>query len=829
MTQSSPVVNQRREKPGAKESLRRALLHHLYYTCVKDECDATDHDMYWAIARTARDRMLHRWFQSQRELAQKDAKSVYYFSAEFLLGRALAENLRSLNLLEPTREIFRERGIDLDAVLSEEPDPGLGNGGLGRLAACFLDSMATLGIPNIGYGIRYEFGIFEQHIVDGAQVERRDPWLQAGNPWEIPRHDRSHTVHFYGRVEETALEGGGVKTNWVDTLPVVGVPYDLPIAGAECHTVGTLRLWSCRTSREFNLQLFNSGDYRRAVEEKVMSETVTKVLYPNDQSPEGKELRLKQQYFFVCCSVHDVIQQHLQNGRSIQSLPEYAAIQLNDTHPAIAIVELMRVLLDEYQLAWEKAWDITQRTTAYTNHTLLPEALEIWPASMFGRLLPRHLSLIYEINRRLIEEVRTSHPGNDAMVANVSIFQEGREKSLRMAHLAVVGSHSVNGVAKLHSELIKKNLFPEFAELWPDKFNNKTNGVTPRRWLLGANPELVALISQHLGASWIGELKQLRQLTSLVSDASFLDALFDVKQTKKAALCRHIEQHQGIHLDPESLFVVQVKRMHEYKRQLLNCLHIISLYQEIKADPFGAHPARTFIFAGKAAPGYETAKQHIKLINDVANIINRDPDVQERLKVVFIPNYSVSLAEVIIPAADVSIQISLAGMEASGTGNMKFTMNGALTMGTLDGANIEIREEVGEDHFFLFGLDATEVANLRTEGYRPWEIIEENASLRGAIELLEAGHFSPEEPGRFKAICNDLRGADHYLVCADFDAYATCHASVVKAYQDREEWMRHVVHNIANIEHFSSDRTIQAYADEIWNVRSANSKPLNEG
>jgi glycogen phosphorylase len=802
------------------DTVRRAVLDHLLYTAMKAPGSATMLDVYKATSHAIRDRLVQRWIRTQRQYTEHDVKRVYYLSAEFLMGRFLGHNLISLGLYDMARRLLHSYGVDLNALLEQEHDPGLGNGGLGRLAACFLDSMATMGLPGYGYGIRYEYGIFMQELSDGYQVERGDAWLVQGTPWEIPRHEYTVTVPMYGRVEQRMDEDGVLRVKWVDTEKVLGVPYDTPVAGYDNHTVNTLRLWAARATKEFNFSVFNDGDYRRAVEEKSISETISKVLYPNDDSLEGRELRLKQQYFFVCCSIQDIIRRYRKSNTTFDAFPDKAAIQLNDTHPAITVAELMRVLMDKEHLGWDKAWSITEKTIAYTNHTLLPEALETWPVAMFERLLPRHLGIIYEINRRFLRQVQIHSPGDDARLERMSIVagEEGHKK-LRMAHLAVVGSHSVNGVAQLHTELVRKQLLPDFAELWPDKFNNKTNGVTPRRWIMLANPRLTELITRRLGPGWITDLDRLEALAPLRDDPDFLHVLQTIKRQNKLELARLVRDRAGVEVDPDSLFDVHVKRLHEYKRQLLNCVHIVALYQALKADPSLPRVHRTFIFGGKAAPGYAMAKLHIKLINDVAATINADPAMRGRLKVVFLPNYGVSMAETIIPGTDVSEQISLAGKEASGTGNMKFAMNGALTVGTLDGANIEIREAVGADNFFLFGLDAPQVAECKRQGYHPAHYIEKSDRLRNALELVSTGFFSPDDKGRFEALVKGLWTSDPYLVCADFESYWECHERVDMAYRDRDGWTQMVVSNLAHMGRFSSDRSIRQYAEEIWGVK----------
>ncbi len=798
------------------ETLERAVFDHLAYTCSKDERSATALDVLRAVSHAARDRLVHRWIQTQRTYYEQDVKRVYYLSAEYLLGRSLGMNLLNLGQYDVARRMLARHGIDLSRLIEMEPDPGLGNGGLGRLAACFMDSMATLGLPGYGYGIRYEFGIFDQAFRDGWQVERPDAWLRTGNVWELARHERTVPIHFYGRLHQERDAAGTLVTRWIDTQQVLAVPYDIPIAGYHNDTVNNLRLWSAQASNEFDLAVFNDGDYRRAVEEKAIGESISKVLYPKDDTPEGKELRLKQQHFFVCASIHDIVRRFKADHDDLRALPDKVAIQLNDTHPAIAVAELMRVLLDDEGLPWELAWDLTTRTLAYTNHTLLPEALERWPVDLLRRLLPRHMAIIFEINQRFLGEVHVFAPNDGDRRRRMSIIEEGDEQRVRMAHLAVVGSHAVNGVAELHSELVRTRLLRDFAEMWPERFQNKTNGVTPRRWLVAANPSLAAVITGRIGRGWIGDLAQLERLLPLADDELFHAELQEAKRENKQRLAAIVEHRQGIALDPDSLFDVQVKRLHEYKRQLLNILHVIGQYWSLKQDPAADVLPRTFLFGGKAAPGYATAKLHIKLINDVAAIVNADRWTRHRLRVVFLRNYNVSLAERIIPAADVSEQLSLAGMEASGTGNMKFMMNGALTVGTLDGANIEIREAAGAENFFLFGMDAGEVEQRRRAGYRPEVFVERSAALREVLGLLADGVFSPDEPGRYRGLVEDLRHHDHYMVCADFDSYAAAQAAVADAYRRPDDWARMVVHNLARSGRFSSDRTIREYAEQIW-------------
>jgi glycogen phosphorylase len=799
--------------------LKRAVLDHLLYTCARDIEDATLLDYYTALAHSVRDRLVHRWLATQRTYEELDVKRVHYLSSEFLIGRSLGLCLLNLGLWEAASTLMRERGYALSQVLEQEGDPGLGNGGLGRLAACFMDSLATLQMPATGYGIRYEYGIFEQRIEEGFQQERRDNWLQYGTSWEIPRHDLTKTVRFYGRVEMSRDERGQLRVEWLDTLDVVGLPHDSFIVGHESNTVNTLRLWSARATRDFDFKVFNAGDYRRAVEQKIDSENISKVLYPNDQTMEGKELRLKQQYFFVACSLADIIADYKDRHESFHELPSKVAIQLNDTHPAIAVAELMRILVDEENLDWELAWTLTQRTLAYTNHTLLPEALEKWPVSMFERLLPRHMMIIHEINRRFLRQVEIRWPSDPARLARLSLIEEGEQPQVRMAHLATVGSFSVNGVARLHTELIKSELMPEFYELWPDKFNNKTNGVTPRRWMLKANPELSALITRRIGSRWIDEdFSEIRRFAEFADDDATLSELKAIKQSNKERLAMMIGERAGTYVSPSSMFVVHVKRIHEYKRQLLCILHVIASYLKLRSDPSADVPPATYVFAGKAAAGYAMAKLHIKLVNAVAEVINFDPVIKNRIKMAFIPNYGVSLAEVIIPAADLSVQISLAGKEASGTGNMKFAMNGALTIGTLDGANIEIREQVGAENFYLFGLTAEEAKGIQKAGYAPQSYIDRSPALRETIELLESGFFSPGDAGLFHPITHSLRHHDPFMVCADFDAFRSTEQRAAADYGNTRAWFRRTVFNIAGSAQFSSDETIRQYAKEIWNL-----------
>jgi starch phosphorylase len=809
--------------PNESAALLHSFTNHLLYSQAKDQYTATARDRFMALALTTRDHLIERWIATQQRYYRKDAKRVYYLSAEFLMGRALANNLINLGLSEVARDAMRMMNLDIADLLEQEVDAGLGNGGLGRLAACFLDSMATLDIPGYGYGIRYEFGMFDQEIKDGWQVEKPDEWLRLGNPWELPRPEYGVPVRFGGQVEEGADDHGNFRVRWTGGEQVVGMPYDTPIAGFGANTVNTLRLWRARASTDFDLRYFNEGDYEKAVLDKNRSETISKVLYPSDLKMFGKELRLRQQYFFVACSLHDIIRRHLVAYPSLDSFAEKVAIQLNDTHPAVGIPELMRILMDEHGLPWDKAWELTQATFGYTNHTLLSEALETWPLEIFQRLLPRHLTIIYEINRRFTRQVMNRFPYDEARLQRMSLVDEAggdaHNRRIRMAYLAVVGSHSVNGVAGLHTELLKADLLRDFHEMWPERFNNKTNGVTPRRWLLTANPLLADAITERIGEGWIVNLDELVKLLPHAEDRAFRDKVRGIKQRNKESLARLIEQENKIAVDRNSIFDVQVKRLHEYKRQLLNVLHVVALYLRLKKDPERKMVPRTFVFGGKAAPAYGVAKLIIKLINSVASVINADPQVNQRLKVVFLANYRVSLAERIFPASDLSEQISTAGKEASGTGNMKFALNGALTIGTLDGANIEIREEVGAENFFLFGLTAQQVHDLQRRGYRPRDFYEQNAELKAVLDLIWSGFFEPDHADLFRPLVQSLLDQDTYMLLADFQSYAECQEKVSEAFLDQDRWTKMAILNIAKMGKFSSDRTIRQYAHEIWNAK----------
>ncbi len=800
------------------ETLKRAFADHLFYLQGKYESIATQEDYYQALSYTIRDRLLYRWLATQKTYTEQKVKRVCYLSAEFLMGRHLGNSLINLDLYERVDQALKESGLNLTDLLEQEDDPGLGNGGLGRLAACFLDSLATLEIPAIGYGIRYEFGIFHQVMRDGWQVEIPDQWLKFGNPWELQRRDEAVEVKLGGYTESYHDPKGNFRVSWIPGRTVIAIPFDLPVPGYNTNTVNILRLWKSEASDEFNFDAFNAGNYDRAVEQKMVSETISKVLYPNDNTPQGRELRLEQQYFFVSASLQDMIRKHLDIYPSLSNFHESFAIQLNDTHPTVAIPELMRLLVDEHGIGWDYAWEITQKTFAYTNHTLMPEALERWPVSLFGHALPRLLEIIYEINHRFLEALHSWYPGDSDRLRRLSIIEETPEKSIRMAYLACIGSHAINGVAALHTELLKEDTLRDFYDIFPAKFVNKTNGVTPRRWILLSNPRLSQLFTDKIGRGWLTDLNQLRQLEPLAEDPEFCKQWQEIKLSNKQNLAQHIRRLTGVEVDPRSLFDIQVKRIHEYKRQHLAVLNIVTLYNWIKKNPSLNIQPRTFIFAGKAAPGYYMAKLIIKLINAVGAIVNTDPDVRGRLKVVFLPNFSVSLAQHIYPAADLSEQISTAGKEASGTGNMKFSMNGALTIGTLDGANIEIREEVSPENFFLFGLKADEVATLKSKGYNPREYYSSNGELKEVLDAIASGIFSPGEPDLFKPIVDHLLNRDDYMLLADYQAYVDCQKAVSLAYQDQKKWTKMSILNALRMAKFSSDRTIQEYCDEIWKV-----------
>ena len=801
----------------SSDALRRGIEDHLRYSLGRPDALLEQQHYYYALALAVRDRMQDRWVRTTETYLHQSSKVACYLSAEFLLGPHLGNNLLNLDVEDEARAALAALGQDLDEVLACEQEPGLGNGGLGRLAACYLESLATLERPAIGYGIRYEFGIFDQEIHDGWQVETTDNWLDDGNPWEIAKPEVNYRVGWGGHTEYFRDDNGVERVRWVPERAIKGVYYGTPIQGYGVNTCNTLTLWSARAMKELALDAFNAGDYYRAVEDEVAAETVTKVLYPNDEPEVGKQLRLLQQYFFVSCSLQDILRliEDLA-GSHVRTLPDRVAVQLNDTHPSIAVAELMRLLIDERDLDWDTSWRITVATMAYTNHTLLPEALETWPLAMFQRFLPRHLEIIYEINRRFLDEVRARFPGDEARVRRMSIIGEDGNKNVRMAHLATVGSHAVNGVAAMHSELVKTTILKDFYEMWPERFSNKTNGVTPRRFMGLSNPGLRALLDETIGAGWMVDLSKLRALAPLADDPAFGQRWRAVKRENKARLSDYIAAHTGIALDPDWMFDVQVKRIHEYKRQHLNVLHIVTLYNRLKQNPTLEIAPRAFIFGGKAAPGYHIAKLMIKLINSVAETVNSDPDVNGRMKVAFIPNFNVQNGQLIYPAADLSEQISTAGKEASGTGNMKFMMNGALTIGTLDGANVEMREEAGPENFFLFGLTVEEVTKLQREGYRPRDYI--NGELTTALGSIAEGRFSGGDTEVFAPLISNLSDHDHFLVLADYADYIRSQDEVGETWRDTPTWTRKSILNSARSGKFSSDRPITEYCDEIWNV-----------
>jgi glycogen phosphorylase len=817
---TNPPGTARKNNKISAKPFQESIKKHLLYTMAKDQYSATNLDLYKSISLAVKDLLVKRWIRTQQTYYEVDAKRVYYLSLEFLMGRALGNNLINLGFYEQCAQELREMGYELEQLQELEWDAGLGNGGLGRLAACFLDSMATMQLPAYGYGIRYEYGIFFQHIRDGYQVETPDNWLRYGNVWEIDRPEYLYNVKYYGNVIQSTGPDGKLNSEWTDTQDVMAMAYDIPIPGYANNTVNNLRLWAAKSTREFDFEYFNHGDYIKAVQDKQKTETISKVLYPNDNVVQGKELRLKQEYFFVSATLQDVIRRYKKAHPDFSRFPDKVAIQLNDTHPAIAIPELMRILMDLNGLSWDDSWRITTATFGYTNHTILPEALEKWPVSMIETLLPRHMQIIYEINQRFLNDITKKYPGDSERLRRMSLIEEGSERMVRMAHLAVVGSHSVNGVAELHTSLIKTILFKDFNEFYPDRFNNKTNGITQRRWSRLCNQKLAELITGKIGEGWITDLYQLKKLTEFADDPAFRTEWRAVKANNKENLAAYISSLTGVKVNLDSIFDIQVKRIHEYKRQLLNCLHAIHLYNQIKQNPEGSFVPRTIIFAGKAAPGYFIAKLIIKLINSVADVINRDPELNNLLKVVFLPNYCVSMAEKIMPGADLSEQISTAGMEASGTGNMKFALNGALTIGTLDGANIEIKEEVGDENIFIFGLKADEVLNLKKNGYNPREYYERNADLKKVSDMIANGFFSPWNPQLFKPIIDSLMSTDNFMLFADFEAYVKCQSVVSQNFTNIEDWTRKSILNVANTGKFSSDRAIGEYAKDIWNVKS---------
>ena len=804
----------------SKEAIKKAFLDSLFYVQGKFPALATRTDYHLALAYLVRDRLLQRWISTAAAYTQQGARTVAYLSAEFLMGPHLGNNLINLGIFSQVRQAVTELGLDFDELLYIEEEPGLGNGGLGRLAACFLDSMATLELPALGYGIRYEFGIFYQEIADGWQVEKTDKWLRHGNPWEIVRPEWTVQVRLGGSTERYRNADGKERVRWVPARIVNGIPYDTPILGYRTHTANTLRLWRAEAPESFDFEQFNRGDYYGAVNRKIVSENITKVLYPNDEQIQGKELRLEQQYFFVACSLQDMLRIMRTQKLPLSRFHEKFAIQLNDTHPAIAVAELMRLLVDEQDMEWKDAWDITRNSLAYTNHTLLPEALERWPLDLLGRILPRHLEIIYEINASFLEEVQRRFPDDPALIARLSLIDEYGERHVRMANLACVGCHAINGVAQLHSELLKKDVLRDFYSLWPNKFSNKTNGVTPRRFIALSNPNLAGLITEALGDGWLRDLDMLRGLEPLAQDAGFQKAWREIKLENKRVLSALLRRRTGIAADPASLFDIQVKRIHEYKRQHLSVLHVIDLYRRILDEPGLDIAPRTFIFGGKAAPGYWMAKLIIKLINSVASVVNHDPQVRGLIRVVFLPNFNVSSGHRVYPAADVSEQISTAGKEASGTGNMKFTMNGALTVGTLDGANIEIRDAVGAENFFLFGRTVEQIDLIRAQGYQPLAHYHTNERLKGVLDMIAEGHFSQGDSELFRPLVNGLMHHDPYMLLEDFDEYIECHRQVDVAFRDPDHWTRMSILNVARSGPFSSDRTIAEYARQIWRVNA---------
>jgi starch phosphorylase len=810
--------------PGAltdTAKFKQAILRHLTYTLARDQGSATPRDWWIATASAVREQVLARLLATQAVHNKENVRRLYYLSLEYLMGRLMENNLQNTGLTEAARTALAELGVNLEELTETEFDMGLGNGGLGRLAACFLDSLATLDYPAIGYGIHYEFGLFKQEFVNGNQVEHPDNWMIFGTPWEICRAEYTQEIQLFGRVENVFDDRGGYRPRWVDAKKILGVPYDIPIAGYGTKTVNLLRLWASRSTEEFDLSAFNSGGYVEAVREKAIGETVSKVLYPNDKTENGKELRLIQQYFFVSCSLRDIIRRHFRiAGNTWSNFADKVAVQLNDTHPAVSVAELQRILVDEQQFTWENAWAIVTKTFGYTNHTLLPEALEKWSLPLFTKVLPRHTQIIFEINRRLMETVEAKWPGDNDKKRICSLVDEGGAKAFRMANLSVVGSHAVNGVAALHTQLLKKDLFPEFDALYPGKFQNKTNGITPRRWLLDCNPELATLLRDTLGnGDWARDLDQLHALEKFADDTAFQQRFMAVKHANKVALAAVIARECGITVSPDALFDVQIKRLHEYKRQHLNLLHILTLYRRLLQNPALDLVPRVFVFAAKAAPGYDLAKNIIRAINVIGKHINEDERIGGKLKVAFLPNYRVSLAEKIIPAADLSEQISTAGKEASGTGNMKLALNGALTIGTLDGANVEIGEEVGDDNIFIFGLTVPEVEALDAKGYSPWDYYHRDEELRAVIDWLGSDFFTLGEHHAFGALHHSLTGGgDHYKCLADYRSYVLAHEKVDHAYRDRTAWAKKAILNTARVGKFSSDRTIHEYAREIWSL-----------
>ncbi len=807
-----------------KKTMTYSIADHMEYTLAKHERISNKRDFYSSVALAVRDYLVEDANDVNYLSYQHNVKRVYYLSMEYLMGRALCNTMINMGLYPLVSSILKDFEIDLDTLMCMEDDAGLGNGGLGRLAACFMDSMATLGIPCYGYGLRYDYGIFSQKIENGFQVETPDEWLRYDNHWEIKREDHSYDVGINGNVNEYMDGDGRIYYEWTDRQEVRAHACDMLIPGYGNSVANFLRLWTARAKHEFDLGAFNEGFYLKAVEQQGLAETISKVLYPNDNSERGRQLRLLQEYFFVSATIQDIAMRHLATNPTLDNLHEKAAIQLNDTHPALAIPELMRVLIDTHKYNWDQAWGITSKTFGYTNHTVMPEAMEKWPVSILREMLPRHLQIIYEINKRFLDEVSQKFPGDSDRLRRMSLIQEDGEKSVRMAHLAVVGSHKVNGVAALHSQILVESLFRDFAELWPKKFCNKTNGITPRRWLLISNPKLAELITDTIGDKWVTDLDELKKLLKQKDNKSFKEKWAAVKRHNKECLAKYIKENNNIDVNLDSIFDCQVKRIHEYKRQLLNILHVITLYNAIKDNPSGKFIPRTVIFSGKAAAGYTMAKLIIKLINSVADVVNNDPDIGDRLKVVFLANYSVSLAELIIPAADLSEQISTAGMEASGTGNMKLSLNGALTIGTLDGANVEIGEEVGDENIFIFGLKSHEVDEIKAHGFNPMEVVQGNPMLKRCLDMISNGYFSNGDREIFKPILGSLLyGGDKYMITLDYDSYIKAQAEVSAEFHNQGEWMKKSIINSACMGKFSSDRTIKEYASEIWNV-----KPITE-
>lgn len=805
-------------KDMTKEAIKRSFQMNRQYLLSKDQYSATLYDNYWALSVAIRDRLVERWITTQQQYHKQNCKRVYYLSLEFLIGRLMGNFAYNMGLEKEVYAAMEDLGYDFDELRDQEFDAGLGNGGLGRLAACFLDSMATLGIPAHGYGIRYDYGIFNQQIKDGHQVEHPDEWLRLGTPWEFARPEYTVKIQFYGRTQSVDNKKGGFHVKWIDSQDVLAIPYDVPIPGFKNDVVNTLRLWSARSTEDFELEYFNTGDYEQAVYKKILSENISKILYPNDNVISGKELRLKQEYFFTAAAIHDIIRRYKSENTDLSLLPTKVSIQLNDTHPTLAIVELMRILMDEYDFGWDKSWEITKQTFAYTNHTLMPEALEKWPIDLFGKLLPRHLQIVFEINDRFLQEIMQRYPGDEERLRRMSVIEEGQPKMVRMAHLAIIGSFSVNGVSQLHTELLKSRVVKDFYELTPEKFNNKTNGITQRRWLLKSNSELSQLITENIGDHWIKDLSVLKNLLPLKDNESFRKKWQEIKNSNKKILADYIYKKTNLVVDPQSMFDVQIKRIHEYKRQLMFAFYILSQYLTVKNEPEKFIHPRTFLIGGKAAPGYFMAKLIIKFINNIAAVINSDKNVRDKIQVLFLENYRVSLAEKIFPASDLSEQISTAGTEASGTGNMKFMLNGALTIGTLDGANIEIKQCVGPENIFIFGHEAEQIEELRLKGYKPQEYINRSPMLKEIIRLMETDFFSRVEPGIFKPLIESILNWDTYFICADFESYCQMQNQVANLYRNREEWTKKAILNVANSGFFSSDRTIREYADEIWKV-----------